>query len=176
MTISTTTNLGLKKPVLGTAEDADITTINDNMDTLDAAVGAVDVETDGSLQEQVTALGESVYYDVLFNGDSKETITLSASAADYSHMRIYFRNGDSCYSSIDVYSPNNKRVCLFAPLNMNSAYGPGLKSRDIWISGTSITTTATNRYSTTGISVSENKIVSSTANNDVFITRVEAWK
>lgn len=53
-----TTNLNLVKP--GDNNALDIADINDNMDTLDAAVGAVDVSTDGSLQEQINDLGVSV--------------------------------------------------------------------------------------------------------------------
>lgn len=53
-----TTNLNLVKP--GDNDALDIADINDNMDTLDAAVGAVDPSTDGSLQEQINDLGESV--------------------------------------------------------------------------------------------------------------------
>lgn len=52
-----TDNLDLVKP-----SRLSTVAVNGNMDIIDAAVGAVDVETDGSLQEQVTALGESVYF------------------------------------------------------------------------------------------------------------------
>ena len=90
-------------------------------------------------------------------------------------MRIYFRTGaDNCHNSIDIYSPNRKRICLFAPLSMNNSYGPGLKSRDVTISGTSIATTPNNRYSAIGVSVADNKVINNTADNDVYITRVEA--
>ena len=50
-----TDNLDLVKP-----SRLSTVAVNGNMDIIDAAVGAVDVETNGSLQEQVTALGESV--------------------------------------------------------------------------------------------------------------------
>ena len=61
MSTTSTTNLGLVKPTLGTGEHADVSVINGNMDKLDAAVGAVDAEQDGSLQEQVDALKNSAY-------------------------------------------------------------------------------------------------------------------
>lgn len=55
---TTTTNLSLTKPD-GT-DYVDIDDINGNMDTIDAAVGAVPVATKGSLQSQVNTLGAAV--------------------------------------------------------------------------------------------------------------------
>lgn len=52
---SQTTNLHLVKPSDNERADNDV--INANMDTIDAAVGDVDVAQDGSLQSQVNALG-----------------------------------------------------------------------------------------------------------------------
>ena len=49
-----TTNLGLTKPAGN--ERPLVSVLNDNMDIIDDAVGAVDVVQDGSLQEQVTTL------------------------------------------------------------------------------------------------------------------------
>lgn len=57
-----TTNLGLTKPAGN--ERPRINPINENMDILDEAVGDVDVSQDGSLQEQVNALGESVSHNI----------------------------------------------------------------------------------------------------------------
>lgn len=60
MSTTQTPHLGLIKPTPGTGEYADVSVINSNMDKLDAAIGEVDVTTDGSLQEQVTSIQESV--------------------------------------------------------------------------------------------------------------------
>lgn len=76
-----TTNLNLVKP--GDNDALDIADINDNMDTLDAAVGAVDVSTDGSLQEQINELGESV-----------------------SKMKTYV-DTNSSYVTLDAYAPSD---------------------------------------------------------------------
>lgn len=55
---TTTENLNLVKP--DGDEYPDISVINGNMDTLDAAVGEVDYATDGDLQAQVNALQAQV--------------------------------------------------------------------------------------------------------------------
>lgn len=60
MTTTNTTNLNLTKAVPGTAEPFSTETFNANLDKIDEAVGEVDVQTDGSLQEQVAALGDAV--------------------------------------------------------------------------------------------------------------------
>lgn len=78
---STTENLGLAKPAHVSAAAA-----NSNMDIIDAAVGDVDVAQDGSLQEQVTTLGESVSLkskSVTANTGANGTFALSLAAASY---------------------------------------------------------------------------------------------
>lgn len=55
---SQTTNLHLVKPSDNERADNDV--INANMDTIDAAVGDVDVAQDGDLQSQIDALNNSV--------------------------------------------------------------------------------------------------------------------
>lgn len=51
---------------------------------------------------------------VLYNNTSgsNSTITLSQSAANFTHMRIYYNRDNSLYQSVDVYSPDGKTVAL----------------------------------------------------------------
>ena len=95
------------------------------------------------------------------------TVTLSSSAANYNHMRIYFKkNGDSgACSSTDVYSPNGKKVGLVGA-NVSGTTGQ-LFGKVVSISGTSITKTVDLYFNTTG--------TSGTNDSNVYIYRVEAW-
>lgn len=70
------------------------------------------------------------------------TVTLSESASNFNYLEIFFRNNDNTYSSVKVYSPNNKRVSLFSVyLNTTSSSGEYFmaKGANVTISGTSIT-------------------------------------
>lgn len=114
---------------------------------------------------------------VLYNSTSGTgtggTVTLSESAANFDHMRIYFKkNGDanSC-ASVDVYKPDGKTVSLLT----TSAYQADrlqLVGRNVQVSGTSITQLYTEMW----INL---KTGSTDANKDdpatVYIYRVEAW-
>lgn len=96
------------------------------------------------------------------------TVTLSASANNYTYMRIYFRksSGENSCGSVDVYSPNGKRVNLTIFEPDSSALW--FASRTVSISGTSITT-----YSSVGGQVSSSP--SAGSGNEIAIYRVEAW-
>lgn len=113
--------------------------------------------------------------DVLYTGDSNGTIELSASAADYTHMKIYYRvfNDSNAYRSVKIYQPDGKNVNLFAGVagNNNGYFWPA--GRDIYINGTSISTRATNRYYSASTVTASSRTVSKT--NSVYIVRVEAW-
>lgn len=50
----------------------------------------------------------------LFSGDSNGTITLNDSVANYEYIRIYYRNIDGFYSSLDIYEPNGKHAMLIS--------------------------------------------------------------
>lgn len=117
--------------------------------------------------------GTALYPDVLFDGDTLGSVTLSASAADYSHMRIYFHTDDNLYSSVDVYRPNGKSVYLMSGISYSSgntthAY---LKAKSAYINGHSIVTGD-------GASPMNLRIYPSmtyTKKDVIYIRRVEAW-
>lgn len=107
---------------------------------------------------------------------SNGTITLSASAANYNHIRIYFYGKSTAssalvrYDSVDVYSPNGKG----AQLSVTGQTVSGIQqvvfhTRFVTISGSSITNTSYCSASIDGAGTTCNK------NNEVYITRVEGW-
>lgn len=85
--------------------------------------------------------GTAYMADTLYNSTATtNNITLSASAANYTMMEIFYRDNDSTYSSTKVFSPNGKSVTLdiiSGSVNTQNNY----KRRIVSISGTSITTT-----------------------------------
>lgn len=99
------------------------------------------------------------------------TVSLSASAENYNHMRIYFKVTDDntqC-GSVDVYSPNGRYVslCLVTPTS-SPQKGVWIKSAVVYISGTSITRTS----SAQGFAGEGDN---GNTENKVSIIRVEAW-
>lgn len=100
------------------------------------------------------------------------TVTLSSSAANFDHMRIYFKksSGQNGCGSVDVYSPNGKYVNLtiFEP-DSSSAY-LWFASRTVYINGTSVSTYGSAVGGAIGASTSCG------SNTELNITRIEAWK
>lgn len=116
-------------------------------------------------------LGVSAKPTQLYNNatGSNGTITLSQTAANFNHMRIYYKHSDdNTYSSVDVYSPNSKLVLL--PIIEATGSAAWIVGRLVQISGTSVSTYS-NWYgvqnTTTGASYSHTNYVS--------IIRVEGW-
>lgn len=85
-------------------------------------------------------------------------------------MRIYFRTNDSDYGSVDVYSPNSKRVMLMAMRGVTGTPEIVCKARTVLISGTSITTVAS-----TAVEAYLKSGASAVSANMIYIIRVEAW-
>ena len=102
---------------------------------------------------------------------STGTVTLSATAANYNHMRIYYRSNDSEYSSVDVFTPNGKKVDLLQA-TPNSGGNTYLKSRSVTISGTSIATSANTEATIYNGASSQ---ASSSSKATIYIVRVEGW-
>ena len=69
-----TTNLGLTKP--SGNEKPLVSVLNTDLDIIDEAVGDVDVQADGSLQDQIDALGESVSHIYHPNRPDKSDLCL----------------------------------------------------------------------------------------------------
>jgi len=110
---------------------------------------------------------------VLYNNTSGNNggITLSASAANYNHMRIYFRSNDGTefVSSVDVHSPNGKRPNLVVVYD-NGSNLMYFKAKTVYINGKSIANNGTG-YGEAWVGNSYGRA----GQNNVYITRVEAW-
>lgn len=103
------------------------------------------------------------------------TVTLSATAANYNHMRIYFygKGGSSKdwkrHASVDVYTPNGKVVSLSVSTPINSGYnGVVIHTKVVTISAKSIAST---KYYSANIDTG----TGSAASNEIYIVRVEGW-
>ena len=85
--------------------------------------------------------GTAYMADTLYNSTATTSnITLSASAANYSMLEIYYRDNDTIYDSTKVFAPNGKTVTLSiitGSVNTQNNY----KRRQVSISGKSVTTT-----------------------------------
>lgn len=114
--------------------------------------------------------------EVLFSGHTNSAVTLSDSAANYEHMKIYYDSliggTTPLYGSVCIYNPNGKSVNLFIG-EAGSSGNPWWKGWDVTINGTSINTRATNRYYDTNSSNTTKR--TTTAVNNMYIDRVEAW-
>lgn len=82
---------------------------------------------------------------VLYNNDdtpAKGAITLSESSANFTRLKIFYKNTNGFFSSVDVYEPNGKTVTLlnFAYGDVNSTDPMILKFRVIDISDNKIDT------------------------------------
>lgn len=106
---------------------------------------------------------------------SNGTITLSETAANFSYLEIFFRSNDNTYNSVKVAAPNGKQVGLNATHVGENGTTVYFKSRNIVISGTSISTQTPNR--TYEFRVGGNKIMEEKTNpKNIFITRVLGYK
>lgn len=108
---------------------------------------------------------------VLYNNTSgsNNTITLSASAANFNYLKIFFRDNDSQYGYVEVHSPNGKRVGLHTSTSAGGSNG-FIKTRDISISGTSISTYGSTQYAQ--MTINHNGSSSIAKSNYIYITRV----
>lgn len=100
------------------------------------------------------------------------TVTLSSSAANFEHMRIYFKkNGDTnACGSTDIYQPNGKNASLVLA-NSWSTSGMQFMGAIVSISGTAITRYRNEIYGNTNTSPQ----IGTSSSFSVAITRVEAW-
>ena len=156
----------------------------DNIIYLDvSATGALSVTLSANARaswlEQVMK-GKSVLYNNA--AGSATSVTLSATAANFNHMRIYYSSNTAAnatsyanggVASVDVYSPNGKYVDLVGGHRISDTCVQ-LRVATAYISGTSITVNSTSQgmyaninNGTTGNSVGKE--------SKTYIYRVEAW-
>ena len=117
----------------------------------------------------LSAIGAAEAPVALYNNTSGTTgtITLSQSSANFLHMRVYFRDNDGIYNSVDAYSPNGKSLWLgTATIESHGTY---FKRANIKISGNSITFTKNTEAAIQGTRYDFY------TGNYIYVTRVEAW-
>jgi hypothetical protein len=75
------------------------------------------------------------------SASASASATLSESAANFKRLTIFFKDTDNNYSSVDVWSPNGKRVALdLTWINGASTQDMYQRVRWVTISGTTIGT------------------------------------
>lgn len=111
-------------------------------------------------------------YNVLYNNSSGSngTITLNDSAINYNHLQIFYRSNDYWYSSVDVYAPNGKLVCLSVNYTDGSKY-LYTKAKECSISGASLTNTSKIGETRIGNGVA----TTYSASNNIYIYLVLGW-
>lgn len=96
--------------------------------------------------------------DTLYNSTATTgNVTLSASAANYTMLEIFFRDNDSHYSSTKVFSPNGKVINLSMATNKVNGQN-NYKRREVTVSGTSITNQSYGEQDGTATATSTNNI------------------
>lgn len=125
---------------------------------------------------KVELTGTVLYPDVLYVGNVPSgnifptSYFLNESAANYSHMRIYYATKDNYYSSVDVYQPNDKTVYLMSGSSTRSNSTAYLKAIAVTIDNSII---FVNESTAMNLKLSPSVAYADT--HQVFITRVEAW-
>lgn len=134
-------------------------------------VGAI--TTNMIADEAVTAskVDWSTIVAVLYDGGTTGTtgsVTLSESVANFSRLKIFYRNNDSYYSSVEVWQPQGKTVTLIcdsAPTG-NAWYG---KVGTYSISGTTLTKLRS-------LQLGAGSSAGAVGDAYIVVTRVEGWK
>ena len=124
----------------------------------------------------LTVNGKMNFRDILYDNASgtNGTVTLSASAANYNHLRIHTKTSYG-HGSVDVPNPNGKDVLLLSMATDNSGNTTMyFIQQSRYISGTSISVNH-NGYAwmVSRSATSDNTGVG--VANHMYITRVEAW-
>ena len=99
------------------------------------------------------------------------TITLSQSAANFTFIRVYYRDMDSACNSVDIYSPNGKtaRIGTMQMDTINTLLW--IQAAEINFSGTSL-----KFYNSRRTSHSSNYSAIFFASDQIWVTRVDGWK
>ena len=116
--------------------------------------------------------GGALAPDVLYYEEygTTGTVTLSHSAADYEHMRVFFRkvNGQNQRGSVDVFSPDGQYVnmTVFEPYHSQSVTWYASKTAHIQGAAISVYDYSSGRI---------NSSPTSGSGDEIAIYRVEAW-
>lgn len=159
-------SLAASKITSGTFADARIPNLNASKIT----AGTLPVARGGTGKTS----GTCYMVDLLYNNTSgsNANITLSASAANYTMIEIFYRTNNNQYASTKVYSPNGKTANLSAnqPLGTTSLSGYNILGQSRTISGTAFNVSAYYEVDVDGNGVSQY------ANNKIYVTQVIGYK
>lgn len=111
-------------------------------------------------------------YNVLYDNPSGSngTITLNNSAINYNHLQIFYRSNDYWYSSVDVYAPNGKLVCLSVNYTNGSTYFY-TKAKECSINGNALTNTS----KIGEVRIGNGVATTYSASNNIYIYLVLGW-
>lgn len=125
----------------------------------------------GAVTAAKAAAGTAMRPDVLYSNatGSDNITTLSASAANYTHMRIYFKSNDGYYSSVDAINPNGKSVSVIIPSQPSSTQ-VYIKNSVFKIDAKSIKVGPHGEFDLTN-----NGAVRVRGDSNIKVVRVEAW-
>lgn len=148
----------------------------------------LDVSATGELSVTLSANARASWLEqvmkgktVLYNNaaGSATSVTLSSSAANFNHMRIYYSSNTAAnatsytaggVSSVDVYSPNGKYVDLVGAHRISDTCLQ-IRAATAYINGTTITVNSQGMYA----NVNNNAASSVGKEAKTYIYRVEAW-
>ena len=148
----------------------------------------LDVSATGELSVTLSANARASWLEqvmkgktVLYNNaaGSATSVTLSSSAANFNHMRIYYSSNTAAnatsytaggVASVDVYSPNGKYVDLVGGHRVSDTQVQ-IRVATAYINGTTITVNSQGMYA--NISNGTSQSVGKEAKT--YIYRVEAW-
>lgn len=142
-----------------------------SMNVSSAGVVTYSIHTPANFRSAIAAANKptQLYYNAT---GTDGTVTLSASAANYNHLIIYYKkNGDAnaCGSTV-VYSPNGKKASLMVANYSSSTHQ--IMEKIVTISGTSITKTSEGYVNYQASNTGWN---SGTTDTTLYIYRVEGW-
>lgn len=107
---------------------------------------------------------------------SAGSLTLSQTAANFNHIRVYYRagqdSGDIPVNSVDIYSPNGKNFSLWTVHTLD-ANGFTVRGSMKYISGTTLSTRG--QGGTGWMTGGDHTWGGADGVNNIFVVRVEAW-
>ena len=116
--------------------------------------------------------GAALTYDTAPGAGTKDTVTLSETAANFSKLKIFYYTGQyGAKSSVEVAKPNGNNVSMFCCTVSFQAMV--ITSRVAYINGKSITTQSDGSNPSYGVAQYRTTGVTILWNNDITIYRVE---
>lgn len=142
----------------------------------------IKIKSDIVVNKNGTDLGtlEELFPTILYDNESGSNgaITLSENVANFKYIEIFYKSNDNYYNSVKIYKPNEKIASLSCWYTFTSEVGLYLKTKAVYISGTSISIVVknSNKYAYGETSFSSGGTISKNENNYIYITRVLGYK